>query len=558
MRRPDVRRRRWCPGPTASVCPSYRNLSPGARRRVVAGPASAAAARRPRPGRSRHARPAADAASWSLRCADTVVRRSSTYSTGTGATSSASCVAVRRGPSAAEVPPGPRSVRGSPTTTPTASYSRTSAASSDRSRAARGGRGRSVATGTASTPRGSLRATPTRTVPTSTPNQTPVGSGVSAARAQARRGELGAHRGERVGQLARRRRRRPARGRPCRRRARRAPARRSRTTSPAASPASCPASFTAATNAAPPVSFGEASSTTAGSAAAQPAAHVQGQRAQVVAADARRAPRPRPAAPPPTCSACSASAPAPASTCADPQLRQLPLGGLEPVEHAGDALGQLVRLGLELAGQRLDEHVLAGEVPERVQPDQRLDAAHARADRRLAEQLDHADDRAARHVRAAAQLARVVADLDDAHLVAVLLAEHRDRAEPPRLVLVGDEPAHLEVAQQHLVDLVLDVAEHAVRHGAGRGEVEAQPAGRVERAGLRGRVAERAAQPGVQQVRGRVAARHGRPPVDVDLRQHVVAGAHLAGQHGAAVRDQARAAAAARRRRSARPRGRRR
>ena len=65
------------------------------------------------------------------------------------------------------------------------------------------------------------------------------------------------------------------------------------------------------------------------------------------------------------------------------------------------------------------------------------------------------------NVRAAAQLARVVADLDDPHLVAVLLAEHRDRADASRLVLVGDEPAHLEVAQQHLVDLVLDVGQHA-------------------------------------------------------------------------------------------------
>ena len=128
-------------------------------------------------------------------------------------------------------------------------------------------------------------------------------------------------------------------------------------------------------------------------------------------------------------SAAAASAPALASTCADAQLVQLALGGLEPLEHAVDPLGQLLRLGLELARQLVDEHVLAGEVAERVEADERLHPAHAGADRRLAEQLDHADHRAARHVRAAAQLARVVADLDDAHLVAVLLAEHRDRAD---------------------------------------------------------------------------------------------------------------------------------
>ncbi len=116
-------------------------------------------------------------------------------------------------------------------------------------------------------------------------------------------------------------------------------------------------------------------------------------------------------------------------------------------------------------------------------------------------------------VRAAAQLARVVADLDDPHLVAVLLAEHRDRADAPGLGLVGDEPAHLEVAQQDLVDLVLDLAEYDWRHRRRGLEVEAQPPGRVQRTGLGRAVAERAAQAGVQQVRGRVAARDRRPPV---------------------------------------------
>ena len=142
-------------------------------------------------------------------------------------------------------------------------------------------------------------------------------------------------------------------------------------------------------------------------------------------------------------------------------------------------------------------------------------------------------------MRAAAELARVVTDLDDAHPVAVLLAEHRDGAEPAGLVLVGDEPAHLEIAQQHLVDLVLDVAEHAVRHRRRRGEVEPQPARRIERTGLRSRVTERAPQPRVQQVGRRVPARHRRPPLEVDPGQHHVARTHLAGQHGRAVRDQA-------------------
>ena len=43
---------------------------------------------------------------------------------------------------------------------------------------------------------------------------------------------------------------------------------------------------------------------------------------------------------------------------------------------------------------------------------------------------------------------------------------------------------------------------------------------------------------GVQQVGGRVAARHRGAPVGVDLGEHGVARAHLAGEHGDAVRDQ--------------------
>ena len=64
-----------------------------------------------------------------------------------------------------------------------------------------------------------------------------------------------------------------------------------------------------------------------------------------------------------------------------------------------------------------------------------LDAPHALADRRLREDLERPDLGRARDVRAAAELAREVLDLDDAHDVAVLLAEEHHRAEPPRLVL---------------------------------------------------------------------------------------------------------------------------
>jgi hypothetical protein len=72
------------------------------------------------------------------------------------------------------------------------------------------------------------------------------------------------------------------------------------------------------------------------------------------------------------------------------------------------------------------------------------------------------------HVGATAQLLRVVADRDDADLVAVLLAEERDRAGLARLVQREDLRTHVVVVQQHVVDLVLDVREHGLRHRAGR------------------------------------------------------------------------------------------
>ena len=105
-----------------------------------------------------------------------------------------------------------------------------------------------------------------------------------------------------------------------------------------------------------------------------------------------------------------------ASTAAARSAVDLLLGVPQPAEDAGDPLGQLLGPHLEHLGELADEHVLAGEEAVRVDADQRLDPAHAGADRRLAEQLDQAELAGARGVRAAAQLAGVVADLDDAHL----------------------------------------------------------------------------------------------------------------------------------------------
>ncbi len=87
-------------------------------------------------------------------------------------------------------------------------------------------------------------------------------------------------------------------------------------------------------------------------------------------------------------------------------------------------------------------------------------------------------------MRAAAQFPRVVAHLNDADLLAVLLPEQRERAQCPRLFNRGVEGTNVEVVDQHLIDLVFGVCNHGRRHGPDRSEVEPEAAWRVLRAGL--------------------------------------------------------------------------
>ena len=141
-------------------------------------------------------------------------------------------------------------------------------------------------------------------------------------------------------------------------------------------------------------------------------------------------------------------------------LRDLALGVLEPRQQRVDALGQLLRPGLDDLGELGDEHVLAGEEAVGVDADERLDPAHAGADRGLAQELHEAELAGAVRVRAAAELARPVADRDDAHAVAVLLAEQRHRADRAGLrpgVMISAWTARS--SSEHVVDPRLDVGQ---------------------------------------------------------------------------------------------------
>ena len=77
-------------------------------------------------------------------------------------------------------------------------------------------------------------------------------------------------------------------------------------------------------------------------------------------------------------------------------------------------------------------HLFVVDARERAVAGDRLDPAQVGADRALAHDLDRADEAERVHVRAAAQLDRVLARLEHAHEVAVLVAEERDRAERSR------------------------------------------------------------------------------------------------------------------------------
>ena len=117
---------------------------------------------------------------------------------------------------------------------------------------------------------------------------------------------------------------------------------------------------------------------------------------------------------------------------------------------------------------------------------------------------------------------------DDAHGVAVLLAEEGDRAgllgvgDGQHLRVGGGVGAHARVHEALDLALLLERERREVR------EVEAQAIGRDERALLRDVLAERRAQRPVQEVRRRVVAADGVAALAVDGELDGVADAQLA------------------------------
>ena len=225
------------------------------------------------------------------------------------------------------------------------------------------------------------------------------------------------------------------------------------------------------------------------------------------------------------------------------ERRDLLLGGLEARGELGDAGGELIARRLQRRRQLRDERALGRERAERVEPDERLDAAVGRADRRLADEVDETDLGARRDVRAGAELARPrAADVDHAHGVAVLLAEQRHRAEALRLVERQHPRRHLEVVAHRVVGDLLDLGLRRVRQRLTPREVEAHVAGAVERARLRRGPAERVAERRVHEVGRRVRLARGaavrgihdrrRGLTDADLARRDLDGVAHEARHG--------------------------
>ena len=173
--------------------------------------------------------------------------------------------------------------------------------------------------------------------------------------------------------------------------------------------------------------------------------------------------------------------------------------------------------------------VLRGEIGPRRIAGQRLDAANAGGDRGLGDDLEQTDIAGAANMRAAAKLDGIGAvglgalvghaHGDDADLVAIFLAEQRQRALRDGLIRRHQMGLHRLVLQDHRVDEILDRDDLFVGHGFLMREVESEPARLDQRALLRHVRSQHFAERFVQEVgRGMVRAGRGAAPmIDIEI-----------------------------------------
>ncbi len=184
------------------------------------------------------------------------------------------------------------------------------------------------------------------------------------------------------------------------------------------------------------------------------------------------------------------------------KLGELALEAAPVLDEIGDAGADLFLAHLEAVRDVAERLALGVEMGASGVAGERLDAANARGDPALRGDGEKPDLAGAPDMRAAAKLDRerlvralpVFAHRDDAHHVAIFLAEQGARAARERLVERHHADLDGRVLQDRGVRRVLDAAQLVVRQRARLREVETQPVRRDERALLRHMLAEHAAQ----------------------------------------------------------------
>ena len=216
------------------------------------------------------------------------------------------------------------------------------------------------------------------------------------------------------------------------------------------------------------------------------------------------------------------------------QPRELLLEGPDVVEDLSDFLRQFLRLGLQSLRGLSERRLLLLHPGERALARGRLDAAHPRRHAALGHDLEKPDVAGARHVRAAAQLARGT-DVEHAHLVAVLFAEQRHGAALDCVVELHDARRSRLVPEDFGVNHRLDASDLLVGHRLVVRKVEARFPGVHERPLLLHVRPQHLAQRLVHQVSGRMIAHGALAPRRVHARRHLVAHGEPPGRERAVV-----------------------
>ena len=137
-------------------------------------------------------------------------------------------------------------------------------------------------------------------------------------------------------------------------------------------------------------------------------------------------------------------------------------------------------------------------------------------------------------VRPATQLQAIVANLDDAYLVPILIAEEGQSAHLQRVVQLPMRHLDGTVLPHAFVDHLFDAEDVAVRKSSGMRKIEAQAVRGHQGAGLLDMVAEHLSERGMQHMRPRMIQRDGLPAGRLNACQQHIVQAHTAtGDQGA-------------------------